>query len=219
MIIAIYGSGGAGKDTLDLLEETPEERAKWEETVLIDDTVPSGEYRSYRRFTFEDLQKTFPPDRVRIVIAVGEPKYREALYNRVKEAGWFMAPPLLHRLAFASESAVLGEGVVLQDGVRVGPEAVLGANTYINHRSMIGHNSNIGKHCQISANVMISGFVDIGDQVFAGLSACIRDHTSVGEHSILSMGSMVMKDVRPYRIVMGNPAREIAENKDERVFD
>ena len=185
MIIAIYGSGGAGKDTLDLLEETPEERAKWEETVLIDDTVPSGEYRSYRRFTFEDLQKTFPPDRVRIVIAVGEPKYREALYNRVKEAGWFMAPPLLHRLAFASESAVLGEGVVLQDGVRVGPEAVLGANTYINHRSMIGH----------------------------------RDHTSVGEHSILSMGSMVMKDVRPYRIVMGNPAREIAENKDERVFD
>ena len=33
------------------------------------------------------------------------------------------------------------------------------------------------------------------------------------------VGSVVLKDVRPWTIVLGNPAREIAENKDERVFD
>ncbi len=218
MNIAIYGSGGAGKDTLDLLDESPEERKKWEETVFIDDTVPTGEYCGLRRFTFEDFRKTFTPEEVRIVIAVGEPKFREELYNRVKEAGYSMTPPILHRLAAVSDTAVLGDGVVLQDGVRVGPEAVLGENTYVNHRTMIGHNCEIGKHCQISANVMIAGWIRIGDQVFAGISACIRDHTTIGEHSILSMGSVVLKDVRPYKIVLGNPAREIAENKNERVF-
>ena len=57
MNIAIYGSGGAGKEVFDLLAETPEERRKWEEIVFIDDTVPSGEYWSCRRFTFEDFQK------------------------------------------------------------------------------------------------------------------------------------------------------------------
>jgi acetyltransferase-like isoleucine patch superfamily enzyme len=77
----------------------------------------------------------------------------------------------------------------------------------------------IGKNCQISANVMIAGCVTVGDTVFAGVSSCIRDHTTVGEHTILSMGSVVLKDVRPWKIVLGNPAREIAENKDERVFD
>ena len=87
MNIAIYGSGGAGKEVFDLLQETPEERAKWDEIIFIDDTVPSGEYWSCRRFTFEDFRKTFGPEEVRIVIAVGEPKFREDLYNRVKEAG------------------------------------------------------------------------------------------------------------------------------------
>jgi sugar O-acyltransferase (sialic acid O-acetyltransferase NeuD family) len=218
MKIAIYGSGGAGKEVYDLLQETPGEREKWEEILFIDDTVPSGEYWGCRRFTFEDFLKKFTPEEARIVIAVGEPKAREDLYNRVKDAGWSLTPPILHRLAFVSDSAVLGEGVVLQDGVRVSPETELGANTFVNHRSMIGHNCVIGKHCQISANVMIAGCVTIGDTVFAGVSSCIRDHTAVGEHTILSMGSVVLKDVRPYKIVLGNPAREIAENKDERVF-
>ncbi len=218
MNIAIYGSGGAGKEVFDLLEETPEERKKWEEILYIDDTVESGEYWGCRRYTFEDFKKVMTPDRVRIVIAVGEPKARQDLYERVTEAGYSLTPPLLHRLAFVSGTAVLGEGVVLQDGVRVSPETVLGANTFVNHRSMIGHNCNIGKHCQISANVMIAGCVDIGDTVFAGVSSCIRDHTKVGEHSILSMGSVVLKDVRPYKIVLGNPAREMAENRDEKVF-
>ena len=218
MNIAIYGSGGAGKEVFDLLQETPKERKKWEEIVFIDDTVPSGEYWSCRRFTFEDLQKVMTPEEVRVVIAVGEPKFRELLYNRVKSAGYSLTTPLLHRLAFASESAVLGEGVVLKDGVRVSAETIMGENTFVNHRTMIGHNCVIGKHCQISANVMIAGSVTIGDTIFAGVSCCIRDHTTVGEHSILSMGSVVLKDVRPYKIVLGNPAREIAENKDERVF-
>ena len=217
MNLAIYGSGGAGKEVYDLLEETPEERKKWGEILYIDDTVESGEYWGCRRFTFEDFRKVMSPEEAKVVIAVGEPKAREDLYNRVKEAGYSLAT-LIHRLAFVSDTAVLGEGVVLQDGVRVSPETELGANTFVNHRSMIGHNCVIGKHCQISANVMIAGCVTIGDTVFAGVSSCIRDHTTVGEHTILSMGSVVLKDVRPYKIVLGNPAREMAENKDERVF-
>ena len=217
MDLGIYGSGGAGKEVYDLLLESPEQRKNWGEIVFIDDTVESGEFWGCRRYTFEDFKAAFSPEKAKVVIAVGEPSSREMLYNRVKEAGYSLAT-LIHHLAFASETAVLGEGVVLQDGVRVSAEAELGANTFVNHRSMIGHNTRIGKHCQISANVMIAGCVDIGDTVFAGVSSCIRDHTSVGEHTILSMGSVVLKDVRPYKIVLGNPAREIAQNKDEKVF-
>ena len=109
MNIAIYGSGGAGKEVYDLLQETPEERAKWEEIVFIDDTVPSGEYWGCRRFTFEDFRKEFTPDQARIVIAVGEPKARQDLYERVKAAGYALTPPILHRLAFVSDSARLEE--------------------------------------------------------------------------------------------------------------
>ena len=217
MNLAIYGSGGAGKEVYDLLLETPAERAKWDEVLFIDDTTESGEYWGLPRMPFEEFRQKYSPDTCRVVISVGEPVAREKLYGRVKGAGYSLAT-LIHRTAFVSESAVLGDGVVLQDGVRVSAEAELGENTFVNHRTMIGHNTRIGKHCQISANVMIAGVVDIGDTVFAGVSSCIRDRTKVGDHTILAMGSVVLKDVRPGKIVMGNPAREIAENKDGTVF-
>ena len=217
MILGIYGSGGAGKEVNDILRESPEVAKEWEKAVFIDDTVESGEYWGLERYTFEDFQKKYPPELAKVVIAVGEPKLRETLYGRVKAAGYFLAT-IVHATATVSEKVTLGEGVVLQDGVRVSAETELGANTFVNHRSMIGHNTKIGKHCQISANVMIAGWVDIGDTVFAGVSSCIRDRTKVGEHTILSMGSVVLKDVRPYKIVLGNPAREMAENKEESVF-
>ena len=203
MILGIYGSGGAGKEVNDILRESPEVAKQWEKAVFIDDTVESGEYWGL--------------EQANVVIAVGEPKARETLYGRVKAAGYSLAT-IVHATATVSEKVTLGEGVVLQDGVRVSAETELGANTFVNHRSMIGHNTKIGKHRQISANVMIAGWVDIGDTVFAGVSSCIRDRTKVGEHTILSMGSVVLKDVRPYKIVLGNPAREMAENKDESVF-
>ena len=217
MILGIYGSGGAGKEVFDLLQESPKVRALWQEAVFIDDTVEAGEFWGLRRFPFADFRKIFAPEEVRIVIAVGEPKNREMLYERVKAAGYSLAT-LVHDTAIVSEGVKLGEGVVLQEGVRVSAEAELGENTFVNHRAMIGHNTRIGKHCQLSASVMIAGKVSIGDVVFAGVSCCMRDRIAVGSHSILSMGAVVLKDVRPHRIVLGNPAREIAENKEERVF-
>ena len=65
MNIAIYGSGGAGKEVFDLLEETPDERKKWEEILYIDDTVPSGEYWGCRRFPFEEFRKVMTPEQPR----------------------------------------------------------------------------------------------------------------------------------------------------------
>ena len=217
MILGIYGSGGAGKEVNDILRESPEVEKQWEKAVFIDDTVESGEYWGLERYPFEEFREKYPPEKAKVVIAVGEPKARETLYGRVKAAGYSLAT-IVHATATVSEMVTLGEGVVLQDGVRVSAETELGANTFVNHRSMIGHNTKIGKHCQISANVMIAGWVEIGDTVFAGVSSCIRDRTKVGEHTILSMGSVVLKDMRPYKIVLGNPAREMAENKDESVF-
>jgi acetyltransferase-like isoleucine patch superfamily enzyme len=48
-----------------------------------------------------------------------------------------------------------------------------------------------------------------------GARVIILRGVTIGEGSIVSMGSVVTRDVAPYTIVMGNPARLIKELPDE----
>lgn len=49
----------------------------------------------------------------------------------------------------------------------------------------------------------------IGDDVWVGYGAIILSGVTIGKGSIIAAGSVVTKDVEPYAIVAGNPARFI----------
>lgn len=51
--------------------------------------------------------------------------------------------------------------------------------------------------------------VVIGNDVWIGYNVTILDHVKVGDGAILAAGSTVTRDVAPYTIVAGTPAREI----------
>jgi len=53
--------------------------------------------------------------------------------------------------------------------------------------------------------------VKIGDFVWIGARVIILKGVSVGEGAIVASGAVVTKDVKPYAIVAGNPARVIGE--------
>lgn len=53
--------------------------------------------------------------------------------------------------------------------------------------------------------------VVVGDDVWIGYGAVILSGVTIGEGSIVASGSVVTKDVPPYVVVGGNPARKIAE--------
>ena len=217
MILAIYGIGASGREVFELVQECNELREKWEEIVFIDDTSELGTFKDCKRYSFEEFKNTFSIEEVEVVIAIGEPKYRKALYEKVKKCGFHFGN-VIHSNVYISPSAVLGTGIVLYEGVRIQADAIIKDNVFINGRSLIGHDVEIGEHCQISCYVALAGGVKIGTETFIGVSVCVRDHLTIGEACVLSMGSIVLKDVRPHKIVMGNPAREIAENTEQRVF-
>ncbi len=217
MKLAIYGTGGSGKELYEIITITREWEGRWEEILFIDDTMPDGMFLSCRMVPFESFRRLFPADGVEVAIAVGEPADRRALYERVTGAGYHLAT-LIHPTCALSPSAVFGQGVIVKDSVSISAGAVIKDNAYINGISMIGHDVEIGEHCQISSHVVIAGHTKVGPGVYIGISACVRDHLHIGENAIIAMGAAVMKDVRPNRTVMGNPAREIAENTGHRVF-
>lgn len=111
------------------------------------------------------------------------------------------------------------------------PENVsIGSDCYINYGVFIlGHcQVNIGNRVILSARSMIidSGLdihsenrnhshshVTIEDDVWIGAGAIIMPNVTIGRGSVIGAGSIVTKDVPPYEIFCGNPARHIGSVK------
>jgi acetyltransferase-like isoleucine patch superfamily enzyme len=60
---------------------------------------------------------------------------------------------------------------------------------------------------------------EIGHDVWIGFGAMIKSGVKIGHGSVVGMGSVVTKDVQPYSIVAGNPARELSRRFTEQVVD
>ena len=217
MKLAIYGTGGAGREMHELIVYCAALNKRWTEIVFIDDTKEAGVCYGARMFPFEAFQREFARDEIEAIIAVGEPSARKALYERLKDAGYRLAT-IVHPTSVVSPSAVLGEGVIIKDSISISSDAVIKDNVCVNGISMIGHGVEIGEHCEISSHVVVAGNTKVGPGVYIGISASIRDHIEIGENGIISMGAVVLRSVRPNMTVIGNPAREIAENKKQKVF-
>lgn len=50
-------------------------------------------------------------------------------------------------------------------------------------------------------------YIIIGDNVWIGYGAIILPNVSIGDGAIIGAGSVVTKDVLPYSVVVGNPAK------------
>lgn len=55
------------------------------------------------------------------------------------------------------------------------------------------------------------GGVKIGNDCWIGAGAIILNGLTIGDGAVVGAGAVVTKDVEPYTIVVGNPARKIKD--------
>jgi acetyltransferase-like isoleucine patch superfamily enzyme len=71
----------------------------------------------------------------------------------------------------------------------------------------------------IKGNPISKGSVIIGNDVWIGRNAFIRDGVTIGDGAVIGAYSVVTKNVEPYTIVAGNPARPIRKRFDQETID
>ncbi len=111
-------------------------------------------------------------------------------------------------------------------GIKIGKDSIIGEGTVLDGRE----NITIGDHVDIASDVMIynsqhdindEGFkatsapVNIEDYVFIGPRAIILPGVTVGRGAVVGAGAVVTKDVAPFMVVGGIPAKEIGERKNK----
>ena len=94
------------------------------------------------------------------------------------------------------------KGVTLGADVRVATGAVLYAFDH-----------GLAADQPVRAQPVRSQGIVVGDDVWIGANAGITDGVAVGDHAVVAMGAVVTRDVPPYAIVAGVPARVIGDRR------
>lgn len=66
---------------------------------------------------------------------------------------------------------------------------------------------------------IFKGDVIIGNDVWIGMNSFIMDGVNIGDGAIIAAGSHVVKDIEPYSVYGGNPAKFIKYRFDEKTIE
>ena len=109
---------------------------------------------------------------------------------------------------------VIGDGNTIRECVTINRGTVDDAGvTRIGHDNWIMAYVHIAHDCQVSDhnifanNASLAGHVQIGNHVILGGFSLLHQFTRVGDHAFTSMGSGVQRDVPPFVMAQGHPAR------------
>ena len=110
----------------------------------------------------------------------------------------------------------IGNNVFIADNVTVSrgtiDDTTIEDGVKIDALTRVGHNSYFEEDAALALPCGISGSVHLGKNAYVG-GATIRNQCVIGENAFVGMGAIVVKDVEPNQIVVGNPARPFAKSK------
>jgi carbonic anhydrase/acetyltransferase-like protein (isoleucine patch superfamily) len=139
----------------------------------------------------------------------------------------FWSPPDTSACAFVAPNAVVMGDVILQEGSSIWYSAVIRADL---ERISIGRFTNIQDgailHGDPGELTILEDYVTVGHRAvihaahiekgcLIGMGAIVLDQVRVGEGSIIGAGAVVTKDVPPYSLVVGTPAKKLRDVSQE----
>jgi acetyltransferase-like isoleucine patch superfamily enzyme len=106
----------------------------------------------------------------------------------------------------------IGMGNVVIGPVRIGNDVIFAQNIVMSGLNHVYEDPDIPIHRQAVTTKQIT----IEDDCWLGANVVVTSGVTVGKHSVVAAGAVVTKDIPPYSIAVGNPARVIKQYNPEK---
>jgi sugar O-acyltransferase (sialic acid O-acetyltransferase NeuD family) len=211
--IVLVGSSRHAKVVID----TVEKEGRYTIVGLIDAFRSVGEKTlGYSVLGVEiDLPKLIVEYDVKgMIIAIGDNSVRAEVAAKVVD----ICPELpfvsaVHPTASIGKEATLGVGTVVMAGAVVNPCCRVGQFCIVNTNASLDHDSVMEDFSSLAPGVTIGGNCRIGSYSAVSIGAVLRNGITIGEHSVVGGGSIVLKDVDAFSVTYGIPAKKVRDRK------
>lgn len=121
--------------------------------------------------------------------------------------------------AIIRDQVTIGDNAVIMMGASINIGSVIGEGTMIDMNVVLGGRATVGKNCHIGAGSVLAGVVEppsaqpvvVEDDVVVGANVVVLEGVKVGKGAVVAAGAVVTKDVEPYTVVAGIPARKLKD--------
>lgn len=83
----------------------------------------------------------------------------------------------------------------------------IGNNNFIMDNVHISHDNKIANKVTIAPNVVLGGHTIVHDGATIGIASSTHQYSTIGAYSMIGMNSTITRDVPPFTMVFGNPAK------------
>ena len=145
---------------------------------------------------FEGIEKSYPPDRFNMFVALSYRninKLRAEKYAEAKNKGYELVSYVCTKSVYWGDTEI-GDNCFIFESQTIQPFVKIGNNVIIWSGNHIGHHSVIGGHCFIASHVVISGHVTIEPYCFLGVNSTIRDGITIARECVIGAGALILKD-------------------------
>jgi len=101
-------------------------------------------------------------------------------------------------IARIKNNVTIRECVTVNRGTKASGETVIGNNCLLMAYSHVAHDCIIGDNAILANAVQLAGHVEVGDWAILGGMCAVHQFAKIGQHVMVSGGSLVRKDVPPF---------------------
>lgn len=207
--IILVGSSGHAKVVIDIVEK----QGRYKIAGLLDSFRKIGEETfGYRILGAEtDLPSLIQQHGLQgAIIAIGDNFVRAKVAENISS----IAPSLLfvsaiHPKASIGRGATIGAGSVVMAGCAINPCCSVGDFCILNTNASLDHDSCMDNYSSLAPQATTGGSCRIGAYSALSIGATIRHGITIGEHTVVGAGSVVLSNIEAYCIAYGTPAKKI----------
>lgn len=208
--LVIVGCGGFGREVWSIVDAINRMENTWTIEGFIDDAPSRESLDCVAGLGAEVVGSTSElarrHSRCSVVLAIGSPATRSALYDRIASKT-IEFPPVIHPQATIGSNVRIDEGVVVAPGARISTNITVGRHVHVDQNVTVGHDTMIGDFSRLNPMACIGGSVSIGRGSLVGANATVLQGLSVGAGATVGAAACVTHSVADGATVKGVPAR------------